>query len=232
LRLLRNIYLVGGLDYHLTYTDWPSNDCNVYLVDTRDTLVMVDCGCGETVPSILTHIRELGLEVRDLSHVLLTHEHLPHSGGAEALRKAGANVISHQAAAQALNAGDERTSAFHYHKRPVPVEVVMSLADGAEIEIGEAVFRMIHLPGHSPGSCAYEMEMGGRKVFFTGDVVMNGGMPGRCDNFGFNANAMRSSLLRLLKDFTPDCVMPGHGPMCFTNATVWIESALSLMLRE
>jgi len=83
MRLIGPVYLVGGQDFNMVYLDWPANDCNAYLVDTGDPLVMVDCGCGESLSGILGNIDEMGFDAADITHVFLTHAHMPHAGAAE-----------------------------------------------------------------------------------------------------------------------------------------------------
>ena len=225
MRLLKDVFLVGGLDYHLTFTDWPSNDANAYLIDTRDTLVLVDCGCGETLPEILANIQEHGLDARDLSHLLLTHEHLPHCGAAQALEKMKVTAVAHEAAAEAVRAADRRTGTLHYHKPLAPVEVAMPVKDGDTFEVGAASFRVLHLPGHSPGSCAYELLIADKRIFFAGDLAFCSGRLGRRDHFGYDAGKHEESIIRLREE-EPEILMPGHGPMSLGNAATWLEEAL------
>jgi len=59
MRLLGPVYLIGGQDFNRVYVDWPANDANVYLIDTGDTFLMVDCGCGDSLPGILQNVEEM-----------------------------------------------------------------------------------------------------------------------------------------------------------------------------
>ncbi|NIM70857.1 MAG: MBL fold metallo-hydrolase, partial [Xanthomonadales bacterium] len=143
------VYLVGGQDFNMVYLDWPANDCNVYLVDTGDELVLIDCGCGESMSGIMANIEEMEFEPHDLSHVLLTHAHLPHSGAAEALRRNGLEVVAAGPAAEAVRAGGAGTSAYHYSRRYRRVGEVTEAAGADELTLGRCTFRAVPLPGHS-----------------------------------------------------------------------------------
>lgn len=82
------------------------------------------------------------------------------------------------------------------------------LKDGDILNLGRPQFKVIHTPGHSPGSiCLY-----GEGVLFSGDTLFNSGV-GRTDLPGGSSQALEESLIN--KIFTlPDetIVYPGHGP--------------------
>lgn len=69
-------------------------------------------------------------------------------------------------------------------------------------------FRVIHLPGHSPGSVGFYGEA--EKILFSGDTLFNCGM-GRTDLPGGNWEALRRSLKRLFALEENIKVYPGHG---------------------
>jgi glyoxylase-like metal-dependent hydrolase (beta-lactamase superfamily II) len=57
----------------------------VYLLDTPDGPALFDCGPTSTLPRLKEGLRERGLELRDLRHLLLSHVHLDHAGAAGAI---------------------------------------------------------------------------------------------------------------------------------------------------
>jgi len=83
MQITKDIHLVGSEQFAL------SNllDCNCYLIDCDDALVLVDTGLGLGVSEILGHIRRAGFDPRNLSHIVITHTHLGHWGGAAELRE-------------------------------------------------------------------------------------------------------------------------------------------------
>ena len=57
----------------------------VYLLETADGPALFDCGPSSTLPRLKDALRERGLELSDVRHLLLSHVHLDHAGGAGAL---------------------------------------------------------------------------------------------------------------------------------------------------
>jgi len=56
-----------------------------YLLETDDGPALQDCGPATCVPELKARLRERGLELRDLRHLLLSHIHLDHAGAAGTL---------------------------------------------------------------------------------------------------------------------------------------------------
>ena len=57
----------------------------VYLLETDDGPALFDCGPATCVPALLERLRERGLALGDLRHLLLSHIHLDHAGAAGVL---------------------------------------------------------------------------------------------------------------------------------------------------
>lgn len=231
MRLIGPVYLVGGQDYNMVYLDWDANDCNTYLIDTGDPLVLIDCGCGESLPGILENLREMELDPRDVSHVFLTHAHMPHAGAAEDLRKNDVEVVAGPATAEAIRTGGLSTAAYHYHRRFTAVKEVTELADGEEVAIGACQFKAIALPGHSADSMGYEIVCEDRRMLFCGDAVRAPAMEQFRTRPSYDGEAYMETLKRLLDD-PPGVLYPGHGPFCLSKTGHWIEAELKKLLRS
>jgi glyoxylase-like metal-dependent hydrolase (beta-lactamase superfamily II) len=54
----------------------------VYVVETADGPALFDCGPATTLPHLKSGLRERGLELTDLRHLLLSHIHFDHAGAA------------------------------------------------------------------------------------------------------------------------------------------------------
>jgi glyoxylase-like metal-dependent hydrolase (beta-lactamase superfamily II) len=196
-----------------------------YAVETGEGLVLVDtCKEADAAP-ILRQLRALGLSVDRLRLVLLTHAHGDHALGARRLRElTGARVHAGAGDAEVLRRGGPREALFSVFAMPQethPTPIDAPLEDGEEIRLGEARFRVIATPGHTPGSVCYLLERDGLRILFTGDTVMSltdsaplsgpgiyaAGLPPR---FRGDAEAFEASLARLRALPTPDLVLPGH----------------------
>jgi glyoxylase-like metal-dependent hydrolase (beta-lactamase superfamily II) len=87
------------------------------------------------------------------------------------------------------------------------VEASRTLAEGDELDLGDRVLRVLHLPGHSPGSIALWDEAGG--ALFTGDVIYDSGaLLDELD--GSTISDYLVSMERLLR-LPVDVVYSGHG---------------------
>ena len=56
-----------------------------YLVETSDGLAVFDCGPASALPKLEAGLREHGVELADVRHLLLSHIHLDHAGAAGAI---------------------------------------------------------------------------------------------------------------------------------------------------
>lgn len=125
----------------------------------------------------------------EIEAVYLTHAHEDHAG---ALREYDVPVYVHPAEAdvEALN-----DSALY------------EVGDGDDVVIGGNRFRVLHTPGHSPGSVCYWSP--DDRVVFSGDILFDNGAPGRSDTPEGDADDLRESL-ELLVSLSPERVYPGH----------------------
>ncbi|MFI5720011.1 MBL fold metallo-hydrolase [Nocardia sp. NPDC051750] len=85
-----------------------------------------------------------------------------------------------------------------------------ALSDGETVEVGGAQLRVVHTPGHSPGSCCLHLADAG--VVFSGDTLFEGG-PGATGRSYSDYPTILSSIndrLFALPDET--VVHTGHGP--------------------
>jgi glyoxylase-like metal-dependent hydrolase (beta-lactamase superfamily II) len=57
----------------------------VYLLETEAGPALYDCGPSSTLPNLRTALAGRGLSLRDVGHLLLSHIHLDHAGGAGAI---------------------------------------------------------------------------------------------------------------------------------------------------
>jgi glyoxylase-like metal-dependent hydrolase (beta-lactamase superfamily II) len=160
----------------------PFARCNIWHVRGRDCDLLVDSGTGLVALAPVLP----GESGRPLI-VVGTHVHFDHVGGhheyrdrrgheleADAYRTMpDAMTVAHlfrslDAPVDALPSAGWR--AAEYRLRPAPLS--RALAEGDTIDLGDREFRVLHLPGHSPGSIGlYDARNG---MLFAGDVVYDG----------------------------------------------------------
>ena len=114
---------------------------------------------------------------------------------------------------------------------PPPFELVprvpaVELAEGGEVRFGEIRLRVLHTPGHTPGSvCLLDVDDG---TLYSGDTLFAGAW-GRTDFPGGSADEIVASLGRLADLEDRVRVLPGHG----ASTTIGRERAwLDLVRRE
>jgi glyoxylase-like metal-dependent hydrolase (beta-lactamase superfamily II) len=133
--------------------------------------VLIDCGSHLTYREMRSNLDILGVRPSDIQWVIGTHCHWDHIDNMHLLAKeCGARFAIHSADADTAEQG------FHDDLSPnvfgLPVHVDRRLRDGEELQVGERFFRVLHVPGHSPGSsCILTESVDGRHLAFTGDVL-------------------------------------------------------------
>ena len=96
---------------------------------------------------------------------------------------------------------------FGHPKEPdIADEIDVPVHDGMVINVGDLNFKCLHIPGPSPGHCAYYEASEG--VAFTGDIISRGGQMTRSVA---DPIALRSSLSKLVREVPETTLLfPGH----------------------
>lgn len=178
---------------------------NAYLAGADDTNECVVVDPGEAGP-VLDRLQREG---RVCTHILITHGHFDHIGGAAALkRETGAKLCIHEADADKL-ASNRLSLAYLFARQLEAATADMLLHDGDELDVAGLHIRVLHTPGHSEGGACYLIE--DEKAIFCGDTLFYESV-GRTDFPGCSQEALQASirekLLSLDGDYTLYC---GHG---------------------
>lgn len=176
---------------------------NCYLVYDEETLcgALIDAGRG--FKEISAKAEELGIRIEK---VLLTHGHFDHIMDVGKWRSAGAKIYIHSLDAALLESGGAPDGFFGGAPR-FKSGADGYLSDGEEISVGSAKLKVVHTPGHTPGSVCYLTN----GALFSGDTLFHDSF-GRVDFPGGSARDMRESLKKLfsLPDKDLLTVYPGH----------------------
>ena len=180
---------------------------------------------GDEAALIISRLKELNWVP---NYILLTHGHFDHLMALPDLLEAfekgifGANekpkvgihrMDAHYLGKDALSvhresftaAGGGNPSYIDFIWKPIK-EADILFEEGDELP----PFRVLHVPGHTPGSAAFYDEDSG--VLFTGDTLFRGDW-GRTDLPGGNETLIHQSLKRLRSMKEEIVVCPGHGPV-------------------
>ncbi len=175
---------------------------NTYLLAAGGAAALVDAGVGD--PRHLAEIdRQLTAAGARLAHVLVTHGHADHAGGAPAL------AAAYPQAAFAKYPWPDEDARYPVAWR--------ALADGAVLSIGTESLTVLHTPGHSPDHVTLWHEAS--RAAFTGDLVVAGSSVMIQSSRGGRLTDYLSALERLLA-LAPATLWPAHGPRIDNPAAV------------
>lgn len=174
--------------------------CYILGCETTQKAVIIDPGGEEN--KLLAVIDELQLT---LLYIINTHVHPDHTCGNEKLKIAtGAAIVMHEDDQAFLH--DREAAAYFKRMGPLSPDADILVKDGTVLTFGEYSLKVIHTPGHTPGSiCLY-----GHGNLFTGDSLFVGAA-GRVDLPGGDFQTLTASLAQNITALPDDTVIwPGH----------------------
>ena len=200
--------------------------CHCYLIK-EEGLILVDAGAPNQEKKFLKELKDLSIEPKDISFILLTHGHFDHIGSANEIKRLTGGKI-------AINQREKDW--VEQALKPLPpsvglwgkvMEVMMKMVASrisfsgtlVDLVLEDEDFslesygihgKVLYTPGHSSGSMSLLLDTGDA---FVGDLVMNGlpmrigpGMP----IFAENVGALKESW-RLLLNSGAKRIHPAHG---------------------
>jgi|Deesub1362A_J573_1020465.scaffolds.fasta_scaffold00003_5 glyoxylase-like metal-dependent hydrolase (beta-lactamase superfamily II) len=215
---------------------------NSYLIDTGDDLVIIDPGIGlpDSIKSLERQLDEYGYNIEDIRHIIITHLHVDHIGGAYYLQKvSGAEVYIHETEVQNINeivmALDDTLTVYRevLESNGVPTEVIDMLAthhpgfvnrkiyseikydnllsDRDRIRVSNTTIETVWTPGHSRGHiCLYLPKT---RMLLSGDHIL----PSITPNIRIPLREDEDPLneyfesLKKVGEKPIDIYLPGHG---------------------
>ena len=201
----------------------PADFINSYLLEGDDgTLTLVDAGTRSAPKTILAALAQLGKAPGDVTHLLLSHAHNDHTGGARAVVDAtGAQVQTHEREAVYVREGrmpqvDTSTRGGRLMSRlPGSVKGFAKVGVDGTFEDGDVLplaggISVVHTPGHTPGHLCFAEEQ--TRLFFSGDHVLPRISPNISTSAGGLTDPLRDYLdsLAAVRDLDPAEVLPAH----------------------
>ncbi|MGH3939485.1 MAG: MBL fold metallo-hydrolase [Pseudonocardiaceae bacterium] len=177
-------------------------DNNVWLIGDEREVIVIDA--AHDAGAIAAAVGD-----RRVKSIVCTHAHNDHVNAAPELadRLGGVPVLLHP-----------QEHVLWRLAHPDTAAPDTELADGDLLRVGGIALRVLHTPGHSPGSCClYAAELG---VLFSGDTLFQGG-PGATGRSYSDSDQILSSIrtrLLTLPDETE--VRTGHGD----STTIGVEA--------
>lgn len=197
-KVWKDIYQVGGPSIS------ARADCCVYLMDADSELVLIDSGAGQSFDGLIQNIKNLDFDLDKLKSIIATHAHIDHVGSLANFKdKFGIEVIAHRLDAKSIETGEGVGAEWYgVTYEPCGIDVKLSEDEG-RLEFGKHELRFLRIPGHTPGSIACYLDVGGKRVLFGQDVHGPYNLPRS------NPSKAKKSLQKLL-DLQADILCEGH----------------------
>ena len=189
----------------LHFFPWNSmtaNNCNTYFIN-GEKKILIDPGHYHLFDHVRDELSRLDLSPEEIEMVIITHGHPDHMEGVRIFQETDTLV-----AVSSIEMEFIQTVAPHYGDALgiSDFEPGVLLEEG-DLRVGDLSLKVIHTPGHSPGSvCLYWPD---KKALFAGDVVFNQGI-GRTDLPGGNGQELKESI-RKISGLDVDLLLTGHG---------------------
>lgn len=189
--------------YAYEWTSYSENNCNSFFIG-GEVGALIDPGLSAFVPDLLEAMEKDGIRREDIRFAVNTHSHPDHFEGSLVFADDAVPIALHRDEI-AFMAGEGRYLYDLFGLRSPKVDVTLPLEAG-DVMLGGEMFRVLHVPGHSPGSIALFCPR--RKALFCGDVIFDKNV-GRTDFPGGDALRLKESI-RALADLDVEILLPGH----------------------
>lgn len=187
--------------------------CNIWHIRGRDRDLIIDTGLG---------LRPIAEEITQITErpiiAFCTHSHHDHSGGLHQFETRVGHASEADIFANPTREGTtaDLLEAKYIKQNPYtgfdvdtwcgkPAPLTRHVDEGDVIDLGDRVFKVIHFPGHSPGSIALWEETTG--IMFTGDTLYDGVL---YDQLYHSVPALFRESLQRLREFPVSTVHAGH----------------------
>lgn len=206
----------------LPVTEFQQN-CRILTDEVSSDCLIVDPG-GD-IPEVLEFLKRHKLKP---IAILLTHGHVDHAGGTARLRKHFEKIpiYAHKGDEFLLTHLKEHGAMFGAQCDSLN-QVDHWLTANETLKLLNVSIKVLHTPGHSPGSCCFYFDNGGAPTVIVGDVLFAGSI-GRTDLWGGDHATLISSIRTKLLSLPDETqVLSGHGP----DSTIGEERASNPFLK-
>lgn len=190
--------------YAYEWKNYFENNCNSFYIG-GSVQALIDPGLKAHLPGLLEQMAKDGIKKEDIRYVVNTHSHPDHYEGSELFSGTEVKIALSAAEMDFMTKGRGAYLYELFGLKAPKVQVNLVLNDG-EVKLGEEIFRVIHTPGHSPGSVS--LYWPAKKALFSGDVIFSQNV-GRTDFPGGDGSLLKESI-RALSTLGADYLLAGH----------------------
>lgn len=223
-------------------TPFYVGDVNVYLIK-EEPLTLIDVGpkTKEAADALREKLKKNGVRLEDIRRIVLTHAHEDHCGLAKQVRDGAKNAeilvhswetghlfgrLAREEHRKLMNRAGVPDSVFN-EMREMYSDISLltdaltenefsALHDEMELEFSAGTLKVLHTPGHTPGSCSFVREA--NRTLIAGDCVLKRITPNPIlapDPFDsekrFKSLAEYLVSLAKIRSYSPTLVYGGHG---------------------
>lgn len=177
---------------------------NCWVIGNRRTGEAICVDPGDEPGEILAMARDMGVVIKYIAN---SHAHIDHILGVRGVQEAtGAKFLLHPGDLEMARNTANSARSWMGAEVQQPPDPDAFLADGDDIDVDGLKLRVLHTPGHTPGSvCFYA-----NGVLFAGDTLFAGSI-GRTDLPGGDYDLEMASIVERLLVLPDDTiVLPGH----------------------
>ena len=223
-------------------TPFYVGDVNVYLIK-EDPITLIDVGPKTTEASAVLRkkLQQNGVLMKDIRRIVLTHAHEDHCGLAKQVRDEANNaeILIHKwETGHLFGRLSQNSHKSIMTKAGVPTKVFQELQDTYEkislltdslaeteftelhdeqqIDFDSGALKVLHTPGHTPGSCSFVREAD--RTLIVGDCVLKRITPNPIvspdpldSNKRFKSLAEYLVSLAKIRSYSPTIIYGGHG---------------------
>ncbi len=200
-KVINNIYYVG------------TRGLSSFLIVSMEGHILIDGGMSQNADQIVSNIKALGFDIKDVKILLNSHAHFDHSGGLKALKDmSGATFFASEGDRSALEGGFYLGFEDNPDYYTPPIRLDRVIDDNDTVTLGGVTLTAKLTPGHTRGCTSWTMttEAGNKTydiLFFCGaSVAGNKLVPeqyeGIVDDYRFTFEATRN--------WQPDILLVNH----------------------
>ncbi len=180
--------------------------CNCSIFGDEESREAIVIDPGDNIGEVLAILARHSLKVKA---IVITHAHIDHIGGAAKLKAATGAPVQMNAKDQELYDHLDVQASWLRMETPEKTPIDIDVRDGDSLALGDAVFHVLHTPGHTQGSISLWIPAENKLI--AGDTLFRDSI-GRTDLPGGDGREILRSIRDKLLTLPDEAVVvPGHG---------------------